>query len=117
MTPSPPPPIYFVLITSFPKSSLVQAALSYFSHNPQHLPIYSSFYTNGIHGPDLSNIASIFGNPVLPVVNYSNIPSPGFVSSPPYDPHIISPLPVALLRQCKEKLNQICAAFNYIFWN
>ncbi|MBW0464688.1 hypothetical protein O181_004403 [Austropuccinia psidii MF-1] len=96
------PPNSFFLVTSFPKSALVQLFLNSFINKLPHPSISSPSCTNGIHEPTLSKITSIFGNPIPSVVDSLQISFPTLNPPSPYEPFLISALPQALQRQIKE---------------
>ncbi|MBW0582170.1 hypothetical protein O181_121885 [Austropuccinia psidii MF-1] len=73
ITPTSTPPTSSMPISIIHQSNLVQSALPPLTqNNPPHLPISSLLCTNGINdvnGPTSSEIASLFGNLIPPMVN------------------------------------------------
>ncbi|MBW0586581.1 hypothetical protein O181_126296 [Austropuccinia psidii MF-1] len=108
------PPASSIPIMSFPKANLVKSTLALFDKSI-HPNIPSSILTNGIHGPTLSEITSIFGDPVPPLIDSSQISSPIPNPPPPYKPRAVSPLPPTLPSRCDNHFNQIYKEFDRLF--
>ncbi|MBW0494050.1 hypothetical protein O181_033765 [Austropuccinia psidii MF-1] len=107
-TPTSTPPLSAIPNTHFLESALAQSTLASFIHNDSiHPPIPSPTHIGGIHGPISSEISSMFGDPIAPLVTSLHFSSPALNPPPASDP--------VLPFQKEEQFNQIYLAFDLIF--